>query len=168
MSKEIILNQGYTATVDDEDFESVSRFKWCVLNHKRRRYAYCTMQAGRIGGKRLQCHMLLHRLIMRPPEGIDVDHKDHDGLNCQRDNMRLATRSQNLQNQRRRRGSSLFKGVNWNKSRGRWLAQICVEGRRIFLGRFSSEIDAACAYDTAARKYFGEFACLNFPREKVA
>lgn len=107
---------------------------------------------------------LLHRVIlgMTDPD-ITVDHEDHDGLNCQRYNMRIASRSQNSQNRRKSAGtSSHFKGVVWFNRDRVWQAGIRVNDKKTFLGNFVSEIDAATAYDVAARKLFGEFAHINF------
>jgi hypothetical protein len=110
----------------------------------------------------------MHRLILAPPDGMEVDHADRNGLNNRRANLRIATRAQNLQN----RGShtrsgqpstSEFKGVSWDKARAAWKANINVHGRQEHLGRYSSEVEAARAYDLRAHEAFGPFAFLNFP-----
>jgi hypothetical protein len=96
-----------------------------------------------------------------------VDHRDHDGLNNQRCNLRLATPSANACNIRKRAGTtSRFLGVYWNKRMRRWHAQIKAGGRRHSLGLFDREEDAAAAYDNAAREWFGEFATLNLQAAK--
>ena len=114
----------------------------------------------------------MHRLILDAPKGKDVDHKDQNGLNNQKYNMRICTRSVNAQNQRAR-GRSKYLGVGYHKcietrpqfkknyeSVG-WVARIGVNYKRIFLGKYKREIDAAKAYNKAAVKYFGENAILN-------
>lgn len=101
---------------------------------------------------------------MQPQPGFIVDHRDHEGLNNTRTNLRLATRSQNSCNNKKTRGrSSKYKGVSRDK-RGYWRAKIHFKGKHIFLGYFDNEIDAARAYDKAAKELHGEFAVLNFPQ----
>jgi hypothetical protein len=93
-----------------------------------------------------------------------VDHIDHNGLNNRRSNLRLCTAQQNARNHRPQlRGSSKYKGVSWRQDGKVFRALIWHNGKSINLGRFKNEIDAAKAYDKAAKKYFGEFAYLNFP-----
>lgn len=107
--------------------------------------------------------MIMHRLILNAPKGIKVDHQDGDGLNNQRRNIRLATNAQNSMNQKPRvKTSSKYKGVSLDKRHGTWKSQIGKNGAIIWLGQFRSEVEAAKAYDRAAREMFGEFACLNF------
>jgi hypothetical protein len=109
--------------------------------------------------------MYLHREIMQAPKGLLVDHKNNDGLDNRRANLRLATHSQNGCNRpRKKNGSSRFKGVIFLKDRKRWSARLKKNGKHIFLGNFKNEIDAARVYDEAAKQYHGEFACLNFPK----
>lgn len=94
---------------------------------------------------------------------IDVDHEDHNGLNCQRRNLRKCVRGENNGNRAKTRGSSQYKGVAWDSDRKQWRALIVIHGRAKHLGRFHVERDAALAYDAAARENFGEFARCNFP-----
>ena len=106
---------------------------------------------------------LLHRTIMNCPEGMVVDHQFHDTLDNRKENLRICTVSQNAMNKRKSIGSSRFKGVSWHKRDKKWKGKIVHNGRRISLGNFSSEEEAARAYDAKALKLFGEFSCLNFP-----
>jgi hypothetical protein len=103
---------------------------------------------------------------MDNPKGLLVDHRNGDGLDNHRDNLRIATRSQNACNRHntKSKASCRFSGLFFDKRRGKWMSRIVVNGK-IFLGYFDSEIDAARAYDAAAKKYHGEFARLNFPEE---
>lgn len=101
----------------------------------------------------------LHSLICDVPEGLMVDHRDTNRLNCKRDNLRPATRSQNMQNTTGRSKSG-YKGV-YKRKNGSYQAQILANGLQITLGSFATDVAAAQAYNEAAIKYFGEFANLN-------
>ena len=103
---------------------------------------------------------MLHRLLLSPPDGYEVDHINGNSLDNRRCNLRLCTRQQNNGNQRPRRHSSIYKGVYWNKEHQKWQAKITVNYRNIDLGRYKDEEAAAEAYAKAARRHFGEFACL--------
>lgn len=156
--KKIPLTQGKFAIVDDADFEWLSQYKWRIQNKRNGNYyARCSMK---LSGKWVT--QTMHRLIMNAEKGKDVDHINHNGLDNRRQNLRICTRKQNLQNIRKRSKTSKFKGVSWSQSRHRWCASICVNQKRINLGRYKTEDEAAMAYDKAAKMYFGEFANLNF------
>ena len=157
--KEIPLTRGKVALVDDEDYVDVSRFKWYAHTNYRVFYAIRNIT---IAGKRKA--VKLHRYIMRAPDGVEVDHLNGDGLDCQRANMRLCSRSENQQNTPAYRGNgSGFKGVERFDGGEKWRARIRVDGKQRHLGLFNSKEDAARTYDVAARLYFGEHARLNFP-----
>ncbi|MBB3213429.1 hypothetical protein FHW67_002721 [Herbaspirillum sp. Sphag1AN] len=145
---------GEKALVDDEDFERLSKYRW-HLNDSG--YAVrCDYSSGTL--KNIRMH---HEVVTRQA-GFDIDHIDGNRLNNQRSNLRECTRSQNLQNQSKKRGStSKFKGVYWLKANKKWRAKIRVSGKSKCLGLYANESDAAKAYDAAAKHYFGEFACTN-------
>ena len=156
--KTIPLTQGFVAIVDDTDYGRVSAHKWSATRAKTNVYGVRKLRtpAGRTTSQ------LLHRFIMgvTDPE-IHVDHEDHNGLNCQRHNLRKCVRGENDGNRRKTRGSSQYKGVSWSKSKGRWRACITIV-RTVHLGYFADEVQAALAYDSAARTRFGVFAKCNF------
>lgn len=158
MSKEIQLfgkfAEGLYALVDDEDYDRVNQHRWHVGNN-----GYIKTFVG--GRKNAKC-ILMHRLIMNPSEDLEVDHRDGNKLDNRRSNLRVAERSQNARNLRRhKKFSSRFKGVSWNGKAQLWDAGIQCDLRTIHLGQFSSEIQAAVAYNMAATRLFGEFASLN-------
>jgi hypothetical protein len=157
--KEIELTKGYKALVDDEDFEIVSAYGWYAMVETRNVYA--ARKARREDGKRY--NLYLHRFLMKVTDRkIEVDHSNHNGLDCQKHNLRVVTHLQNGRNRRKLKGFSQHKGVVWNKEHEKWTAGIMVNGEAKFLGGFAFETDAALAYDAAAREHFGEFAHTNF------
>lgn len=106
--------------------------------------------------------VLLHRFLLDAPTGVMVDHKNGNGLDCTRGNLRVANRNQKQHNSGPRNGTSRFKGV-YRKTKNRWAAQIKARQTYRYLGLFATEEDAASAYDEAAKELHGEFARLNFP-----
>ncbi|MGB7582292.1 MAG: HNH endonuclease [Sedimentisphaerales bacterium] len=163
--RRIYLDEGLWAIVNLKDYYRFSCFKWCIDGKNGSFYAVRGKRIDKDNAKIVR----LHREIMDAPDGLFVDHFNHNGLDNRRSNLRLATREQNNRNCRKRKGcSSKFKGVCLPKnSRGTkpWRGYIKTNGRRISLGYFATEIEAAKAYDAAARMYHKEFARLNFPEE---
>ncbi|MGD0551230.1 MAG: HNH endonuclease signature motif containing protein [Sedimentisphaerales bacterium] len=164
--RRIYLGEGEWTIVDADVYYQLGHLKWHIKGCNRERfYAVRDVKIGRWQTKQLG----LHREIMDAPKGLVVDHKNGDSLDNRRANLRLATYSQNHQNvPKRKNTSSRFIGVSFNKRGEKWSASIGYEGKVIWLGYFDNEIDAAHAYDAAARKYYGEFARLNFPDEQKA
>lgn len=147
--------------VDDADYDAVMQFKWYAHKDQTGDRFVARRNIKKPDGKR--GYQFLHQFLM---PGIDrVDHRDGNSLNDQRENLRPATARQNSQGfRKKRRGvTSEFRGVSWYKKYAKWVAEIEVDGNRVFLGYFKEEVDAALAYDKAARKYFKEFASPNFP-----
>lgn len=158
--KEIKLNQwkknrpGLVALVDDEDFESLNQYKWHA--HKNKKSGYYAVRATPNGA------IKMHRQILGLTDPkIFGEHGDRNGLNNQRNNLRIATNAQNCANTKANKNGtkSGYKGVNNYK--GKWIAKIGVHGSRLYLGSFDSKIKAAEAYNTAALLFFGKFARLN-------
>lgn len=156
--RQISLTKGFAALVDDEDFETVSRRKWYALKVKNTVYG-CSRPSL---GNRRYGSLLMHRFVMRI-NGLDkdgsIDHRNGNGLDNRKANLRIGTHSQNCQNQKLHCDSSTgVKGVTWDKRRNKFVAQIQVDGRHIFLGRFTQKQEAAEAYKVAALNLFGEYA----------
>lgn len=147
------LTQGYEAVIDAADVPLVEGYSWRALTDCRRVYAVTG-----IGPRGDVTAIRMHRLIMDAADGIDVDHIDHNGINNRRKNMRLCTRSQNLQNQRKRSdNTSGYKGVNYYKRTGKWRAYIMLEGKEKHLGYFDSPEGAYRAYCNASKEVHGEY-----------
>lgn len=156
--KRIALTQGKFASVDNSDFEELSKFKWYASK------AHKTYYANRAkGSKGKQVRIAMHRQILSAPKGSFVDHCNHNGLDNRRSNIRLCTHADNMRNRERNRDNrSGFKGVTWDSHHKKWRANIQVNGKDFYLGYFFCIVKAAKAYDYIAKRYFGEFAYLNF------
>lgn len=156
---EVPLTKGYVAVIDDEYWELVAQHRWRVLVQPHGQYAIAALP--RRNGK--QRTLSMHRLILDAGSGQMVDHIDKDGLNNKRGNLRFCTKAQNAQNRRHLGGESPYRGVFWYKKSGRWGARITARREERFLGLFSSEEEAARAYDRSALELHEQFANLNFP-----
>jgi hypothetical protein len=156
----ILLRDGTTVVVDDDQAPLVARWAW-----RARESGYVAHRLRRAGGgKRWE---YLHRLVVGAEAGSLVDHINGDILDNRRSNLRITDAKGNARNQRRHlRNKSGFKGVDFTDDKKRakaWRATISVDGHKRMLGRYATAEEAARAYDAAARKHFGEFARLNFP-----
>ena len=154
--RELSMSKGFVALADENDYELLSMYHWWPDRRSNTIYA-----RAHIGGKKVYMHLLL----MGSNRGFHVDHRDRNGLNNQRYNLRISTVSQNLANQKiRTGGTSRFKGVCWSKRLSKWHVTTKVRNKSVGIGYFTSETEAALAYDVFALKTWGEFALLNFPK----
>jgi hypothetical protein len=151
MTVQIPLHGGQFALIDDDDFELVSQFKWIAATKGGLSYARCRLDGKPFG---------MHRLILGKPKG-PIDHKNGNGLDNRRSNLRLCTHAENMRNRRKMaKCASKFKGVTLHSS-GNFRATIYQGGEPLCLGTFTSEEHAARQYDRAARIFFGKFAKTN-------
>ena len=158
--KRIPLTQGKFALVDEEDYEWLNQWKWHYNN------GYATRNQWDPITKK-QIKILMHRLIMKSSEDMQVDHANHNTLDNRKCNLRICTKFQNMQNSKLQKNrSSKYKGVCWHKDNKKWKAYITYEGKRIHLGYYDIEEEAARVYDKKAIELFGKFAYLNFPQRK--
>lgn len=150
--KEIPLTKGKVTIVDADDYEWLSQRKW-----------FCHSQ-GYAASRNPETKKIefMHRVIMVPDEGMVVDHINRDGLDNRRINMRVCTQAENLRNSYNSFGKSQYKGVSFKPGRKKpWRARISLDGTTEILGDFSTEIEAAYAFDLRAKELQGEFAYLN-------
>ena len=158
--KKIKLTKGKYALVDDDCYEELSKYTWRCGGGSGRGRGYA-VRAIKVNGR--MTSMLMHRQIMRPPEGLETDHINGDRLDNRRDNLRVCTRAENSFNRTiNGNNTSGYKGVYWYEINKRWGARIAAGRKQIFLGLFANKEEAARAYDEAARRLHGEFARLNF------
>lgn len=163
MVKKIPLTQGQHALVDDEDFEFLTQWKWYASYylHINNYYAQRAQHIGFFNGKQKMKTIMMHRLIMEEIAGHElkrseeIDHINHNPLDNRRENLRIATKRQNQQNQKRKT-SSKYPGICWHKVSKKWRARITLNGKRKELGLFDDEREAAKAYERACRELVGE------------
>ena len=144
----IQLSKGYYAEIDAIDLPLVAKYKWYAFVDRNTVYAH---HKGRKSGT-----LLLHRVILNAPRHLQVDHRDGNGLNNKRNNLRLATSSQNNHNRHKIKARSGVQGVKFSKNR--WEARINIDKKEIYLGRFITKEQATIVRELAAKRYFGEFA----------
>ncbi len=150
--KIIELNQGLQAFVDDDVFVDAAQFHWYADLIGKTYYA-----ATKVQGRKLY----LHRYVMQAGDKQLVDHEDCNGLNCQRSNLRFLSKGENTMRRGPMNGG--FKGISYEKARGKWNAKHTDDVRgTVNLGRFKTAVEAARAYDTYIRCEFGELAYTNF------
>ncbi len=150
--------------LDNADFDLLCKDNWFAFQGNNN---ILYVRRNNNTGNKINNVLLLHRIIMNAPAHLFVDHINGDGLDNQRDNLRLCTKAQN--NRHRDKGinnTSGYKGVGFKKERGRYYAQIVCDYKHTFLGYFDTAKEAAKAYNDAALELHGEFAYLNNLEEK--
>jgi hypothetical protein len=158
----IDLGKERSAVIDAADVPLVQGKLWRATLMSGKWYAVYSFAEQR-DGRSLSSRLYLHQAIIGKEKGKHIDHKNDDGLDNRRKNIRHCTIRQNQQNRHAACGLSRFKGVIKKKQPSTWGAHIRANGKMLWLGTFYSEEDAARAYDDAARLHFGEFARCNFP-----
>lgn len=121
-----LTNSQKVVMVDDDDFETLSKSSWSLSS---------------VGYAQSNC--LMHRLIMNPPIGMDIDHINHNKLDNRKENLRILTHSENIINAKR---SWIEKGTCYDKVKKKWRAAIRVRKKRIHLGYFKTEQEAMTRY----------------------
>jgi hypothetical protein len=158
--RKIPLTQGRFAIVDPQDYHALAKHKWRICKNKSKNSLYAERSIRKPNGK--YSRLLMHRQLITPPPAYCIDHINRNGLDNRRANLRLATPSQNAANSKPRNPRSGYKGVWFDKRKRKYRAAIWHNNKRIHLGYFDAKIEAAKAYDAAARKHHGRFASPNF------
>jgi hypothetical protein len=171
--RRIPLSQGKFAIVDPDDYHRLAGFKWRLCRTKGKNVLYAERSIRLPNGK--YSRILMHRQIVGLSKSCVlhdirnttsdirvIDHINGDGLDNRKANLRIATVAQNAWNSKKRNSASGYKGVWFDKNKRLWRAAIVCNRKRIHVGYFKNKLDAANAYDNAARKYHKDFASLNF------
>ena len=149
--KFIPVTQGKVAIVDNQDYAALSKYFWHLNT------GYAMRWLPRKNGK--QIHVLMHRVIMKPPQGVEVDHINQDRLDNRRSNLRLCGRPQNMMNRGLNSNNTTgFRGVFKARRLGYFIARIIVNKQRHYLGTFHSALAAYSAYKKEAKAHHGVFA----------
>lgn len=154
--KYIELTKGARAIVDDEDFDLLNQYNWCLLGKSG--YA---VRGGFVDGKKKM--ILMHRFLMNTPDGFDTDHINGQKLDNRRSNLRIVTRGENCMNAKKHSNnlSSKYKGVHLFGRTGKWTAHVHKNYKKIHLGYFDTELQAVEAYNKKALEMYGDKAKLN-------
>ena len=169
--KEIKLTQGKVAFVDDEDYEMLVNYgKWHALRYNKAYYATTNINVIKPDGSNGRKLIKMHRLLTNATNPkIYVDHRDRNGLNNQKSNLRLVSNlSENAVNRTKRTGTtSIYTGVYWLSSRKRWTVQVRYKGVTYKKSGFKNEDDAALHYNDIASSIYGSFVNLNILKQKT-
>lgn len=152
------------AIIDEDDALKVFKYDWQAKRNGKDKTTYAVSRRHIGGGSYATVRM--HNVVMGEKPGKEPDHKNGNGLDNRKQNLRFVTGTEQAWNRRAKQNqkSSRFKGVTRHKPSGKWVAQICNNYKVTRIGQFDDEEDAARAYDEAARKTRGDLATFNFPQ----
>jgi hypothetical protein len=156
MSEEILipLTKGHYTIVDEDDYEQLMLFNWHVSASPTEGKYYACCNVGKTRDRKRK-RIIMHRFIMKFPKGLVVDHINGNCLDNRKVNLRVVTQSVNAKNQRKRAGSSIYRGVNLHKP-GIWRAKVTVDYKTIHLGLFECEQEDGKAAALGREKYYGQ------------
>jgi len=153
------FSDSFFAIVDDFDYGMVMEHRWCLDIRKRVTYAKTTIYSRNNKKGRI---VYLHRFVMYEPM-YEIDHRDHNGLNCSHLNLRICSREENMGNTRKRSDSTNpYKGIILQKENNKWVARLNFQKKYYHLGTFNTPEEAAKAYDEKLMELRGSFAMTNF------
>ncbi len=144
----IALTKGMFAIVDESDYEFINQFKWLLCQTYAARYSY---------EKGNRKWIFMHKLIVNAPEGMEVDHINHDRLDNRRSNLRVATHQQNSFNHPGYGHRGVTKVIN-RPLKKPYCVRLMISGKNLYLGYYGTMKEARSAWKQAALKYYGKFA----------
>jgi hypothetical protein len=156
----VTLNKKHVAVIDAADVDKISPYTWFANVTKRKDGTIRTVYAVAANS------LSMHRLLLDAPSDSPVDHVSGVGIDNRRANIRLVTPRLNSYNRGiQSTNTSGFKGVHWNRMTHKFHAVIHLDKKPWIVGKFKTAEEAARRYDHAARRFYGKFACLNFPNK---
>lgn len=163
------IADGCTILIDDEDYTKIKDYKWHLMRKKAEEgnLFYFTTTTY-LPYKERRGSVFLHRVIMdcQLGDGKIVDHKNHNTLDCRKENLRICTSFDNMRSvNKSKRNTSGYKGIHQNNVTKKWIARVQMKDSKLSLGTYDTPEEAARAYDRGALFHYGEFAITNFPRE---
>ena len=162
--KKIPLTRGKYALVDNEDFEYLNQWKWHTT---KLGYAIRTDSKGIVGGKPKNSVVYMHRVIMDTPKGFVTDHINSNKLDNRKKNLQVCKQGMNVaKKSNQSNNTSGYRGVTFNKRKGKWMARFTLGNKTWFLGYHLNPEYAAKLYDKTASRELGRFAVLNFKETK--
>lgn len=159
--KTIPLSQGQFSIVDDEDYAELSKHEWFADFNKHTNSFYAKRNV-KVKNKSTSTIVRMHRIIMRAPKGMHVDHINHNTIDNRKHNLRIVTNSQNQMNKKKQtNNTSGVTGVGWHSRDKIWRAEISVDGKTKYLGSFILMDKAIEIRKAAEEKYFGKHSYNN-------
>ena len=159
MSRIINLTKNMVTIVDEEDYEWLNQYKWCIGKGSGNK-CYAVRRNKNLKPNKVRMHREIMNL--QHANNLEVDHINGDTLDNRKSNLRICTHKDNTRNKKiQSNNTSGFNGVSFTGRENKWRSYIVIDQKQKSLGYFNSKEEAAKAYNEAAKKYFGEFAKLN-------
>lgn len=165
--KQLPLTHGKFVIVDDEDYPYLSKFKWHLSNSKGETVE--TLIQGRRADRTIPCHIPMERFLVRDRPNHCILHKNKNRLDFRKENLFFSSHGGKKQRAKKQEGtSSIYKGVSFKKTNSNWSAQIGFNGKKIYIGQYPTQRQAAIAYNAKAKELFGDLAYQNDVKDTLS